>query len=99
MPNEDKKAAKAKMKAKAAALKESIKASKAKVQADRERNAQLEAQRQARFQNDANAANAVRQMTTPQGYDSDPLRGRGPQPSTKKKLDKGFKPYQPPKFK
>lgn len=91
-------AAKVAAKKKADALKESKKASAAKVKADQQRIAADNAARSQWFSGDSNAANDVRQMTTPQGYSPDPLKGRSPQPAVKKKLDKNFIPDKPPKF-
>lgn len=57
--------------------KEQKKAIKAKYKARLEEAREKEKARAARFKDDEGAANAVRQMTTKQGHDSDPLANRG----------------------
>ena len=53
------------------------KALKAKYKAKNAEAAAREKARADRFKNDPDAANAVRQMTTKQGYDPNPLAPRG----------------------
>lgn len=53
------------------------KALKAKYKAKNEEAREKEKARAERFKNDDGAASAVRQMTTKQGYDPDPLANRG----------------------
>lgn len=61
------------------------KALKAKYKANQKDASSAQKARVDQFKNDPNAASAVRQMTTPQGYSSDPLKPRGGNFPVKKK--------------
>jgi len=57
--------------------KQQAKANKQKRQAELDESAERQKARVDKFKNDPGAASAVRQMTTKQGYDPDPLSQRG----------------------
>lgn len=69
------------------------KALKAKYKANAEKNKQRESERAERFKDDEGAENAIRQLTTSQGYHPDPLKPRGGNfPVKKKKSDSSMRP-------